>query len=209
MNTGYRNTGDRNTGNRNTGDRNTGRMNTGNRNTGNRNTGSWNTGNCNTGNCNTGSWNTGNLNTGYFCEQDGPITFFDLPCSLTREQAVNAIPYVDLPIGVEWVPSSIMTDEEKAKNPNHVTIGGYLKKRDLPISEAFPPAWAEMDIGTKRRFIALPNFDAAKFARITGVDVTKDADLFPTEPKATESASPMFVEMGGKRYRLVPLETGE
>jgi len=191
---------------------NTGDWNTGNGNTGDLNTGDWNTGNGNTGNLNTGDWNTGDWNTGYFCENDGPVMFFDRPCNLTREQAVNAIPYVDLPIGVEWVPSENMTDEEKAKNPNHVTIDGYLKKRDLPITEAFPLAWSKMGLDTKRRFLLLPNFDAAKFARITGVDVTKDADLFPTEPtesKVAESASPMFVEMGGKRYRLVPLETGE
>jgi hypothetical protein len=201
QNTGYRNTGDQNTGNRNTGDQNTG-----DRNTGDRNTGDLNTGYLNTGDRNTGDLNTGNWNTGYFCEQEGPVTFFDLPCDLTREQAIDAIPYIDLPIAAEWIDAASMTDEEKAANPNHVTIGGYLKKRILPIREAFPLLWPTLDIGTKRQFMAMPNFGAAKFERITGVDVTKDSDLFPQAVTPVES--PVVrkrIVIDGETFELVPV----
>jgi len=190
-----------NTGNRNTGNSNTGNRNTGNRNTGNRNTGNRNTGNRNTGNSNTGDWNTGNRNTGYFCEEDGPVMFFDLPCEMTREQAADAIPWVDLPIGAVWVDRAQMTDEEVAINPNCDRLGGYLKSRAIPIVEAMPMVWANLNIEAKRRFLDLPNFDADKFMRITGVDVRQDADLFPQTDAHADP--PKTIVIDGVTYRLV------
>ena len=145
--------------------------NTGYRNTGYRNTGDRNTGNCNTGYCNTGDWNTGNRNTGYLCTKTPTATFFDMPTDLTHEDARRLIPQVDLSIGVEWIASSDMSDAEKVANPNHATIGGYLKKHELPLCESFPPVWKTLDDKTKQRFTDLPNFDADKFLAITGVDV--------------------------------------
>ena len=194
-NTGDWNTGDRNTGDWNTGDWNTGDWNTGYRNTGDRNTGDWNT-----GDCNTGDWNTG-----YFCENEGPVTFFDLPCSLTRDEAIDAIPYIEMPIGAEWVSSEEMSDQEKADNPDHVTIGGYLKARVLPINEAFPKVWPTLDVETRRKFVALPNFDAAKFERITGVDVLKDADLFPQSVTVPDVVTRKRIVIDGETFELVPV----
>jgi len=170
-NTGDRNTGNQNTGYRNTGDRNTGHRNTGNRNTGHRNTGNQNTGHRNTGNQNTGNWNTGHRNTGFFCVETPLATFFDAPTQLTFDEARSSIPFVDLPIGVVWVESSKMTDDEKSSNPNHNIIGGYLRKHERPCTETFPLAWAKMSEGERTKWKSLPNFDADKFKRITGVDV--------------------------------------
>jgi len=205
MNTGDMNTGDMNTGHMNTGHRNTGDMNTGDMNTGHRNTGDMNTGHRNTGGWNTGDWNTGDWNTGFFCESNGPVIFFDQPCNMTREEACHAIPYIELPIGVEWVSRGDMTPEEVTANPSCDTIGGYFRKRELPIREAFPLAWAKLDIDDKRRFMALPNFDADKFERITGVDVRQDRDLFPAMVEKEEQPADEII-VGGKRYKLVPVE---
>lgn len=187
---------------------NTGDCNTGDWNTGDCNTGHWNTGDCNAGNCNAGNWNTGDWNNGYFCENDGPVTFFDLPCDLTRDQAIDAIPYVDLPVGAIWIARSKMTEAEVSGNPNCDAIGGYLKARVLPISEAMPQAWAKLDVETKRRFMALPNFDADKFQRITGVDVRSDRDLFPlpVTPLESEPTAAKTIVLDGVTYRLVPVQ---
>jgi len=170
-NTGYRNTGHYNTGHYNTGDYNTGYRNTGHCNTGNYNTGHYNTGYCNTGNYNTGDYNTGHYNTGFFCTATPSPMFFDKATGLTHDEACAAIPYVELPVGVEFVPSDKMTDAERADNPTHVTIGGYLKPLCKTVQEAFPIAWAKMDQATRDRFLNLPNFDAEKFYQCTGVDV--------------------------------------
>ncbi|MEM1209235.1 MAG: pentapeptide repeat-containing protein [Planctomycetota bacterium] len=151
--------------NTNTGNCNTGNCNTGNRNTGDCNTGDWNAGNCNTGNCNTGyrntgDWNAGNRNTGYCNTGEPAPTFFDHPTELTWEEAESAIPWIDLEVGVEFVATSDMTDDEKSENPNHETIGGYLRKHTLPIQEVFPKAWTD----TLPAFVVCANWHALGIA---------------------------------------------
>jgi hypothetical protein len=175
LNTGNLNTGDLNTGNLNTGDLNTGTRNTGDWNTGDWNTGDRNTGNRNTGNRNTGDWNTGTRNMGYFCTLTPSPMFFDLPTSLTWGEAENAVPYVDLCVGAEFIESSKMTSEQKAQNPAHTTIGGFLRAISLTIQQAFPIAWAKMRDDERAKWLALPNFNAEKFLACTGVDVRKPA----------------------------------
>ena len=133
-----------------------------------------NTGNLNTGDRNTGDRNTGNRNTGFFCTETPTPVFFDAPWpGGTWERAYDLIPYIELPVGAIWTDTATMTEQEKADNPNHTTIGGYLRAAALTIQQAFPLAWAKMDDATKRRFLALPNFDANKFLACTGVDVRK------------------------------------
>ena len=162
-----------NTGDWNTGDGNTGDGNTGHRNTGNRNTGDWNTGDWNTGDWNTGDRNTGNRNTGFFCTETPSPMFFDRPTNLTWGQACDAVPYVELAVGAKWTPSEQMTDEEKIEYPNHTTIGGFLSAAQMTIQQAFPLAWAKMTQAEKQQWLDLPNFDAEKFLKCTGVDVRK------------------------------------
>ena len=189
LNTGDWNTGDLNTGNRNTGNRNTGPWNTGNGNTGHWNTGDWNTGNrntgyWNTGHLNTGDWNTGDWNTGFFCTETPSPMFFDHPTGLTWEQAFDAIPHIDLPIGAEWVPSDEMTEQEKTANPNHKHIGGFLRKHERPIQEVFPEAWAKMGEAEREQWRSLPNFDKLtreKSITLFGIDIRREAETHNPE----------------------------
>lgn len=97
--------------------------------------------------------------------------FFDKPTSLTWEEAAEVLPGVDLPVGVEFVPSSDMTRAEKKENPTHTAIGGYLREHMLPLQESFPIAWSKMSKRERDKWKSLPNFDAKKFYQITGVDV--------------------------------------
>ena len=201
-NSGYSNTGDSNTGNRNTGDRNTGDSNTGYWNTGNRNTGysntgysntgDWNTGNRNSGDRNTGDrntgyrnsgdWNTGDRNTGFFCTETPAPTFFDKPTGLTWDEAYALVPHIDLPCGAEWVSIDQMSAQEKQENVNASHAGGYLKKHILPLHESFPLAWAGLDQEQRQQWLDLPNFNAVKFLKITGVDVREPAEVAASAP---------------------------
>ena len=183
LNTGNRNTGNKNTGNRNTGNKNTGNRNTGNRNTGDWNTGDWNTGDKNTGDWNTGDWNTGDWNTGdwnivsassgCFCTEKQKILIFDKPSDWTIEDwrdsdaryLLNKIPKNV----VEWIYEGDMTDQEKEENPTYKTTGGYLKV--LNESEAAQIWWDGLNNKNKNCIKSIPNFDAEKFEKCTGIKV--------------------------------------
>ena len=172
-NTGNCNTGNRNTGNRNTGNRNTGNRNTGNCNTGNCNTGDWNTGDCNTGNCNTGDWNIVNASSGCFCTEDQKILIFDKPSDWTLKdwwnsnarRLLNQIPKSV----VEWIYKEDMIDKEKEENPTYKTTGGYLKVLDE--SESAQIWWDGLKDEDKNTVKLIPNFDAEKFEKCTGIKV--------------------------------------
>ena len=172
-NTGNRNTGNRNTGNRNTGDCNTGNRNTGDCNTGDCNTGNWNTGNRNTGDCNTGDWNIVNASSGCFCTENQKILIFDKPSDWTLKDwwnsnaryLLNQIPKKI----VEWVRESDMTDAEKEENPTYKTTGGYLKVLDE--SETVQIWWDRLSNKNKNCIKSIPNFDAEKFEKCTGIKV--------------------------------------
>jgi len=198
-NTGNRNTGDRNTGNRNTGscntgdcntgscntgDKNAGHYNTGDRNTGDWNTGYYNTGDCNTGSwnagdCNTGSWNAGNRNTGdwnatnyscgVFCTEPQKILIFDKPSDWTLEDWWNseACHLLNQIQTAFWVSSNDMTPEERKFHPEHETTGGFLKM--VPLVEAAEKWWSELSEREKQVIRDIPNFNADKFYRITGI----------------------------------------
>ena len=172
-NTGDWNTGDRNTGNYNTGNYNTGNYNTGHFNTGNYNTGHWNTGNRNIGNRNTGDWNVTDVSSGCFCTKVQDILIFDKPSNWTIEYwwnsdaryLLNKIPKNV----VEWIYESDMTDEEKEKNPTYKTTGGYLKVFDE--SESAQIWWDGLSNKNKKIIKSIPNFDAEKFEKCTGIKV--------------------------------------
>ena len=185
-NTGDWNNGDYNTGNYNSGDCNSGDWNSGGRNSGNCNSGShnsgnWNSGDWNTGNLNTGNWNTGNRNTGdwnqtsnavgCFNTERQKLKFFDKETDMTLRQwemsdarsLLNQINFSP----TEWIWSYKMTDEEKAAHPEHETTGGYLKKFD--DTERCIEWWNGLSEKKKNIIRSIPNFDAEKFYRITGI----------------------------------------
>ena len=172
LNTGNCNTGNWNTGDWNTGDRNTGNCNTGNWNTGNWNTGNWNTGNCNTGNWNTGDWNSASFSNGVFCTKEPEILIFDKPSGMTFRQWRDSEAYCLLNqiqfMPNVWVWDGEMTDEEKEAHPEYKTTGGFLKVLDT--SDCCVRWWENLDEYQRRIIRSIPNFDAAIFKQITGID---------------------------------------
>ena len=190
-NSGNCNSGDRNSGKWNSGDWNSGDCNSGNRNSGDCNSGNWNSGDrnsgdCNSGNRNSGDWNSGNRNSGdwnaasfsngCFNTVSPKIYMFNKPTDWTFEQwfdcraryLLNQIE--DFPL--EYVYLSDMTDEEKAAHPEAETTGGYLKGRTTEDNAR--KWWAGLSADDRNVILGLPNFDAAIFKEITGIDASKD-----------------------------------
>lgn len=160
-----------NTGAGNTGRNNSGNMNSGDRNSGNRNSGNRNSGDMNSGDMNSGDWNLSNNNSGCFNTEQHQLYFFDNPTDMTFKEWRNSEAYYLL-IGIdfmEWVYFEDMTEEEKKKHPEAETTGGYLKQYDL--KESANEWWSELDDYEKEVIKNIPNFDAEKFYKITGVKV--------------------------------------
>ena len=180
QNTGNRNTGDWNTGNWNTGDWNTGHRNTGHRNTGNWNTGHRNTGDWNTGDLNTGDWNTGDLNTGFF-NTNTPENVRAFNKDLPRKDWDDARKpdWLYKPSPTTWVSDSDMTDQEKVDHPTFHTCGGYLRANDW--ADEWQKAYASASLEDIQAVRDLPNFDAAIFKEITGIDLTQEKQSAPRE----------------------------
>ena len=156
----------------NTGDWNTGNRNTGNRNTGNRNTGNRNTGDCNTGDWNTGDWNSASFSNGVFCTEEPEILIFNKPSGMTFRQwrdseACHLLNQIQFMPNV-WVWDGDMTDEEKEAHPEYKTTGGFLKVLDT--SDCCVRWWENLDEYQRRIIRSIPNFDAAIFKQITGID---------------------------------------
>ena len=157
----------------NTGKACTGRCNSGNRNSGNRNSGDWNSGNRNSGNRNSGDWNKTSFSNGCFNTVSPKIYMFNKPTDWTFEQWFNCrARYLlnqidDCPLEYVWFDS--MTDEEKAAHPEAETTGGYLKERTT--ADNARKWWAGLSADDRNIIFSLPNFDAAIFKEITGIDV--------------------------------------
>ena len=193
-NSGDCNSGDCNSGNWNSGDCNSGNWNSGNRNSGNCNSGNWNSGNwnsgnrnsgdCNSGNRNSGDWNSGDWNSGYwnatnhssgcFNTVESSIMLFNKPSGMLMDEWTNskairimeACPHDRS----EWIDCEDMTDEEKAKYPDHEATGGYLKS--IKISDTDKQEWWDSLKSKEREAVkALPNFDADIFYECTGIKV--------------------------------------
>lgn len=180
FNSGNYNTNDYNSGNHNTGlynigNRNTGNYNVGGKNTGNCNDGNYNVGDYNLGDCNVGSWNIGNENTGIFCTETPKLKIFDQESDWSLSDWDNSFArrfMSNCPRSrTSFVLSSYMTDEEKNKHPEHEITGGYLKIIDV-TDEDRQKWWDAQSQKDRERVIdELPNFDAEKFYRCTGIRV--------------------------------------
>ena len=175
-NSGSRNSGDWNSGSMNSGNMNSGSCNSGSMNSGSMNSGSMNSGSRNSGDCNSGDWNSTSFSDGCFNTKPPKIYMFDKPSDWTLEnwlncrarQLLNRIDGCPL----EYVYLSDMTNEEKAEHPEAQTTGGYLKKRTTEDNAR--KWWAELDEDDRHLIFSLPNFDAAIFKEITGIDVDND-----------------------------------
>ena len=139
-------------------------------NTGNENTGYINSGDCNSGNRNSGNWNSGDWNSGFFNENENKCYIFDKLSDMTVLQfrnsrfyeALNSVPF----ILTEWVE---YTEEEKKADKAKALIGGYLKKYEY--KEACKTWWDKLSDKNKKIIQEIPNFDAEKFYRITGIRI--------------------------------------
>ena len=172
-NSGDCNSGDCNSGDWNSGNWNSGSCNSGNRNSGNRNSGNRNSGNWNSGDWNSGDWNKTSFSNGCFNTVSPKIYMFNKPTDWTLEHWLNCrARYLlnqidDCPLEYVWFDS--MTDEEKAAHPEAKTTGGYLKERTT--ADNARKWWAGLSADDRNIIFSLPNFDAAIFKEITGIDV--------------------------------------
>ena len=179
-NSGDCNSGDYNSGNRNSGDCNSGNRNSGYYNSGKWNSGNYNSGNRNSGNYNIGDWNSGDWNktsfsNGCFNTVSPKIYMFNKPTDWTLEHWLNCrARYLlnqidDFPL--KYVCFDSMTDDEKAMHPEAETTGGYLKEHT--IANNAQKWWDSLDASDRNEIFNLPNFDAAIFKEIMGIDVSK------------------------------------
>ena len=175
-NSGDQNSGDQNSGNWNSGNWNSGDQNSGDQNSGDQNSGNWNSGNWNSGNRNSGDWNATSFSNGCFNTVSPKIYMFNKPTDWTFERWFNCrarrlLNDID-DCQLEYVYLSAMTDEEKAAHPEAETTGGYLKERTT--ADNAWKWWAGLSAADRNVILSLPNFDAAIFREITGIDVSKD-----------------------------------
>ena len=179
-NSGYCNSGNWNSGDYNSGDYNSGYYNSGNRNSGDYNSGNWNSGNRNSGNRNSGNrnsgdWNKTSFSNGCFNTVSPKIYMFNKPTDWTFENWLNCrARYLlnqidDFPL--KYVCFDSMTDDEKAMHPEAETTGGYLKEHT--IANNAQKWWDSLDASDRNEIFNLPNFDAAIFKEIIGIDVSK------------------------------------
>ena len=167
------NTGKACTGLCNSGDWNSGDCNSGDCNSGDCNSGDWNSGDWNSGDCNSGDWNKASNVVGCFNTENQKLRFFDKETDMTFEQWRNSeacwlMNRIDFR-PADWIWSNEMSDAEKAEHPEHETTGGYLKIRDN--TDCCKEWWNGLNQREKQVIMSIPNFDADKFFKITGVKV--------------------------------------
>ena len=63
------------------------------------------------------------------------------------------------------------SEEEKKADTQFYVRGGYLKT--YTYKDAWSNFWKDTDEENRKKFLALPNFDADVFLDITGIDVRK------------------------------------
>ena len=182
----------------NTGIENTGDWNSGDRNSGYGNSGDWNSGDRNSGYRNSGNWNSGyrnstNRESGIFNSTEGTVRMFNKPTDKKWDE-------IDHPHFVEfyltkWIPEDEMTDEEKKADPQFYVRQGYLKT--FTYKEAWANFWKDTDEENRKKFLALPNFDAQVFKGITGIDVSgngKKAELLKKADELIKKANELKEE---------------
>lgn len=169
-NKGNYNSGANNKGNYNSGDNNIGDENTGESNIGNYNTGDHNRGNGNVGSCNCGANNSGLHNVGNYNAGDGNIGNYntgDFNKSDWCLGALNTEPESQY-IRLFNKESNLTFNDWKDHPAKKVLIYIY----NLSFSGRNKQSiWESLLQPDKEAVLNLPNFDAAIFKEITGIDV--------------------------------------
>lgn len=163
--TGYGNSGNDNSGHCNSGDNNSGYRNSGNHNDGNRNSGNHNSGNGNSGYYNSGNYNTGNYNSGNDNSGDWNKCSFSNGCFNTEEPKIYLFNKPSEWTYRDWINSDacFILDRE-FQNP-------FDFRNNTENMRAW---WSTLDSRERDIIKAIPNFDAAIFKEITGIDVDAD-----------------------------------
>ena len=136
------------------------------------NIGKNNTGNRNSGDWNSGDWNSGKYSNGIFNTEETKIKIFDKESNWTFEDWIGSKSYKILNQMrlTEWIYKEEMTEEEKQKNPDYETKGGYLRKYEY--KEACKIMWDKLTEEEKETVMTeIPNFDKDKFYKITGIRI--------------------------------------
>ena len=154
---------------------------------GDRNSGNWNSGDGNSGDWNSGYWNSGygnstNRESGIFNSEQGTLRMFNKPTDKKWEDIDH--PHFNEFYTCKWIPWLEMTATEKKENPQAETTEGYLKK--FEYKEAWANFWRDTDEANRKKFLALPNFDAQVFKDITGIDVLGNSKKDELIKKAQE-----------------------
>lgn len=152
---------------------NTGNACTGFCNSGDCNSGHYNSGDYNSGNHNSGDWNIASNVVGCFNTESQRLKFFDKETDITLAEWRNSEAYklmnrINLR-PVNWIPTDMMSDAEKAEHPEYKTTGGYLKIRDN--TDCCKEWWNGLTEREKQVIKNIPNFDAEKFFIITGIRI--------------------------------------
>lgn len=177
-NSGDYNSGESNSGNWNRGCCNTGDFNNGDYNCGHHNSGIYNSGSYNCGNHNNGYYNSGNWSVGVFNTEEEPkIKMFDKETDWTIIDWVRSRAYdimKDCPFSCHtYIYERKMTDKEKEEHPEYKTVGGYLKFLTVTVKDR-QEWWDKLNNDDKEAIYNLPNFDAEKFKKCTGIEVCRD-----------------------------------
>ena len=139
-----------------------------------------NSGYRNSGDRNSGDWNSGDWNSGIFCtEKDPKIKIFDIDSGWTmkdwKKSLANAVMSECPSSYTQFIWENDMESEEKENHPEYKTIGGYLKTV-IVTKEKKQRWWDELPKDAKAAVYTLPNFDADKFEKCTGIKVEEAAD---------------------------------
>ncbi|PWV90225.1 pentapeptide repeat protein, partial [Paenibacillus cellulosilyticus] len=148
-NAGHYNAGHYNAGHYNAGHYNAGHYNAGHYNAGNRNAGHYNAGHYNAGHYNAGDFNSCNYSSGSFCSVEPEFLLFNKPSPITREDFTSSRAYY-------LCRRLSVVDDEGNK---------------IEYKQAWSNLWNSLDNDQKICIQSMPNFDAAVFEEITGIQV--------------------------------------
>ena len=126
-----------------------------------------NSGNYNSGHYNSGYYNSGNYNSGYFNSDTPTVRLFNKQSELKfSDEIIAQLRRINVKPILSWIPLSIMTDDEKTNNPQHVTLGGYLKNTGKTDYSCLTEA-------DKQLIKSLPGYDHKVFKEITGISLNR------------------------------------